>query len=297
MRHVFVPGLFVLALSCASTPPAAAPAASHRAPPAATARADAPPRAPAAPGPTWAVKPFVGPLRQVDVEVAGAGRTFLFDTGGGLTVISPEVAEALGCTPTGRLVGFRMTGERIAMPYCRDVALTVAGQALTVPTVGVMDLNALMPPDWPKVAGMLSLHTLAGHVVTVDLGHDRVVVDPAGAAPTPVRFVRQASGVSLTALVETKLAGTAHWFLVDSGCFVDGVMLAPHAANVLGFDVAAAVTEKGAAPLEQVAVDIAGLGAVSGPALVKDIIYDGVVCAPVLTQHAMTLDLRPAAFE
>lgn len=61
----------------------------------------------------------------VKAIVGGKERTFLFDTGEGITMISPPGAADLGCEPWGNIVGFRMLGERFDAPRCDDVKLEI----------------------------------------------------------------------------------------------------------------------------------------------------------------------------
>ena len=49
----------------------------------------------------------------VEAEVAGRKRTFLFDTGEGVTMVSPALAKEIGCDPWGNVTAFRMLGERL----------------------------------------------------------------------------------------------------------------------------------------------------------------------------------------
>jgi len=62
-------------------------------------------------------------LITVDVEIGGKTLTFLLDTGGGVTIVSPETAALAGCTPFGRATGFRWNGERLDLPRCRSVPM------------------------------------------------------------------------------------------------------------------------------------------------------------------------------
>src|SRR5262249_14490778 len=57
--------------------------------------------------------PYVDLLRTVKVRIGTLETPFLFDTGGGATVISLETAKAIGCTPFGRGTGFRHDGGRL----------------------------------------------------------------------------------------------------------------------------------------------------------------------------------------
>ena len=69
--------------------------------------AEVAPRAPV----VVSLEPYVGKLRQAQ-PTAPPGTHFLFDSGGGLTLLSPAVAASLHCTPYTRLSALRMHGDR-----------------------------------------------------------------------------------------------------------------------------------------------------------------------------------------
>ena len=248
------------------------------------------------------VAPFKGKLRSVSVKAAGKQQTFLFDTGGGVTVLTPAVAKAMGCKPSGRVTGFRMTGQRVDMPTCDDITLEIGGLKVHHATVGVMDINRLFPPGWPRVGGLISLQSFRGKIIYLELGRGRVMVlDWKGNALAPIRFTRQASGLSVVPLLPVDAAGRRLWFLLDSGCFVDGFIVAPHAARLLGHEAklpvsggATSTPRSPAAKIDKIFVKGPHFGEATLPALVKDIIYDGVICAPLINSRHFTLDLRGA---
>src|SRR5512147_429337 len=95
---------------------ASRPAAGTQAPPLAQAAASEIP-----------LVPYVGRLRSVRGVVAGRTVDLLFDSGGGWTFLSPELARHAGCEPAGRAVGLRMTGERIEAPLCASVPVQLGG--------------------------------------------------------------------------------------------------------------------------------------------------------------------------
>lgn len=52
-------------------------------------------------------------LRTVEVTVNGHESPFIFDTGAGMTVVTPEEARYAGCTPFGQVTGFRADGGKV----------------------------------------------------------------------------------------------------------------------------------------------------------------------------------------
>jgi hypothetical protein len=63
--------------------------------------------------------PYLGRLRTLDVTVAGETLPFLFDTAGGVTLLTVEAAERAGCEPFGAGVGFRHDGSPVTLSRCR----------------------------------------------------------------------------------------------------------------------------------------------------------------------------------
>src|SRR6266511_2645490 len=79
----------------------------------------------------------------VRVEVAGKERLFQFDTGGGVSFITPALAKKLGCEKGARLVGFRMTGDKLDTPRCDNISIAISGQHFTIPAAGIYDTGEL----------------------------------------------------------------------------------------------------------------------------------------------------------
>jgi hypothetical protein len=223
-------------------------------------------------------------LRSVQVEVGGESRRLLFDTGAGITAVSPAVAEAIGCEPYGRLTGHRQTDERLDMPLCPEVTLTIGGRPLALAPAGVFDVDALLPEDWPRVDGVVGLNAFAGRVVALDLGCGELEVDaavPTNAEPVRVRVARETEGVGLAvyAAVDTTRPDASAWFLLDSGN-TGPVLVAEHIAELL------AVEGEGAHRL-----DFSGFGSRETPVAVMDLIHDGNIGAAFLAEHRLYLNL------
>jgi hypothetical protein len=128
------------------------------------------------------LRPYFRELRTVDVVSGRDTLVFLLDTGGGHTLVTPEVAVRLGCEPYGRSVGHRMSGERVEFQWCGFLPLVLEGIALHDATVAVFDLGAVLPRELPALDGVLALPSLRGHVVTLDLAGARVPAARAGRA-------------------------------------------------------------------------------------------------------------------
>lgn len=249
------------------------------------------PRLPARPGPiVIPLQPYAGTdLRTVAVVLGDSARPFIFDTGAGFTVITPDETDAARCTPFGRIVGFRADGQQIAMQRCGPVRLGIGGYQ-AAGEVGVFDLSALLGKGAPPVGGLVGLESFGGRAITLDLAHDRVTVETPASLAARVRtmhaiHVRLARGPGgdIDPFIEARADTGTVWLEVDSGN--NGpVFLAPHALRQLGLAV-----DKG----KRVAtsLNVIGLGPVPATAAQRDMVYDGQLDPAFLRRIVLTIDL------
>ena len=228
-------------------------------------------------------------LLQTEVEVGGERLPFLFDTGAGMTCLTPATAEILGCSPAGRVTGFRKSGERINGPKCEAVPLLLDGKVQVEADCMVLDLMKLLPPDWPPLSGAIALNSVAGRA----LGLYRARQARVGATPDAVmdgtgwregraRIAREVGGASLTMFVAIETPQTTLWFLLDTGN-TGPTLIAPHAAALLG------ITDKGQP--QQVTVKATGVGTLPLDAVIQEMIHDGLIGLPAMEDWDLVMDL------
>jgi predicted aspartyl protease len=236
--------------------------------------------------------PYLGRLRTVSVAVGDTTLPYIFDTGGGVTMITPDVAAAIGCDPFGRVVVFRHNGEPVAMQRCPQVALRLPGWSVAPREVGVFDLMSLLPDGVPALGGIVGLGAFDGDVLTLQLAHNRVIIESeaslarrvAGATELRMREEHQAAGRSVDAFLAFDGDRGPLWFELDSGN-TGAVLIAPHVARALGLDLS--TTEP-----RRVTLTLAGYGPVTVAALEQDdLVYDGLLSAAFLEGVTLTLDL------
>jgi hypothetical protein len=182
-------------------------------------------------------------MMTVKAVVNGQEGRFMFDTGGGISYISPDFAKRAGCDPWGQITGFMLTGQRLDMPRCDRLAFDVKGLHLAAPSLGVYDIGKFMPPNTPAIDGSLALDVFANSAITLSLAHKRLTVESASSlresmkkgTELPIRLVREAEGLSLSivAAVQTQ-KGTA-WMEIDSGNGGAHV-IGKHMAPIFGLD-------------------------------------------------------------
>ncbi|HET7550072.1 MAG TPA: retropepsin-like aspartic protease [Gemmatimonadaceae bacterium] len=275
-------GLLALAAATASTLPAQA--AQLAVPPAVRTAAAAPTVIP--------LQRHAGHLRTISVRVGNDTVDYLFDTGGGTTVISPRDSAALGCTPGGKQFGVRLTGEALSGRTCANVTLGVGPLEVT-DDVGVMDLGRILGPRAPAVRGMISLASFRGRLLTVDLAHDILVLEtPASLeararsmTPVDVRLATGEAGGMLGAFVGVRTPdGAELWLEWDSENGAP-TLLASYAVAMLGGDSTARRADLHL-PLA------AGVDATVPVMMKADMIHDGVLSAGFIERAVWTLDLE-----
>jgi hypothetical protein len=246
---------------------------------------------------TLALTRHTSGLRYIDVGVAAKAYTFLFDTGAGLTVMSPEVAQSAGCTPMGRLARHQLRGERIDLERCAAVGLGIDAISIQAPLVGVTDIGAKLPPGSPPAHGVVALDAFAPRAVTLDLGHDKVILETAQslakrtpAATLPLRLARPALGAALEAFIGVSTPQGTLWLLLDSGN-LDDVLLTSQAATALGQTVPAP-DASGRRRLTAVPLALGGAATSAAVTIDDTLSYDGVLNVAVLQQLVITLDFK-----
>jgi hypothetical protein len=231
-------------------------------------------------------------IRSVQAVVAGHAATMLFDTGGGLTMISPSLAAKIGCQPWGRLTGYRMTGERIDVQQCNDVDLVLGAYHVRAPVVGVLDLNKFLPPDAAPLDGSIALDAFDGHAITIDLARNVVTVETPeslrartrSAREGKLRIERQLQGAALDVHVAAATPRGPIWLQLDSGNG-GALLVSKTVAPLVGLDATKPAPRRGT-------VTLLGGVEVAGDFATPDFIIDGNLGMPFLSQWVLTLDLR-----
>lgn len=224
-------------------------------------------------------------------NIGGAERKLLFDTGGGLTLLHPDVLKAANCELWGRMTGFRMFGQRGDGPRCNAMDLYVGDIALRPPVLGPIDLGLLNPAD-AELDGIAALNMFEGRTITLNLGEGEVIVESPASfeeriramRPLRVRLKREVEGVALAIMTEVDTKRGPIWMELDSG---NGgtVLIAKHNAELFGLNP----DEEGR---QSVRFDVAeGVEVNSNHAFTPDMIMDGNLGMPFLHDWIITVDL------
>lgn len=237
------------------------------------------------------LSPYVGRLRTVTVTVNGEPLTLLFDTGGGQTLVTPLVAQRVGCRDDGVSTGFRMSGERVRFRQCGRAELALGDVTRELPSLAVFDLNAMLPAELPHLDGLLALDALAEIPFTLELGANRLTLESASslrariadAASVDMRVATGVDGGSAIVFLSARApSGQNLWLELDSGNLAT-VLLAEHVrvdadnSAVAAGDVRLTLGTIATAPLAYEK---------------RELILDGALNAEFLERYAVTIDLR-----
>ncbi len=234
--------------------------------------------------------PWFRDLRTVRAVTEVDTLTLLVDTGGGATLITPAAARRRGCRPYGRDVGHRMSGEPVEFARCDSLRFSLAGWDRRLEPVAVFDVNALLPPELPRLDGVLALDAFVGQVVTLDWPGGRLVVHAPhtsaaalDAGGIPYRAATGPTGRMLTVFAEVAGRRGPLWFLLDSGN-LRGTLLDAH------IERDSLLASAG----ESVELHIGQRDPIRVSALTDTLIVDGVLGTDYLQRGSVVLDLRTA---
>lgn len=232
-----------------------------------------------------------GHLRTIKVRAGTDSADYLFDTGGGVTVISPQDSALLGCTPGGQGFGVRLTGEVLSGHTCANVTLGVGPFTVTT-DAGVTDLAKMLGSRAPAVRGQVALDAFEGRALTLDLAHERMIVEtPSSLAarvrhmtPLPMRVATGEHGGQLTVYVGLRAHnGAMLWFEWDSENNAS-TLVSPMALALLGGDSTSRMSD--------LPVTLApGLDVVIPMMTKGNMIHDGVLSAGFMERAVWTVDL------
>jgi hypothetical protein len=236
------------------------------------------------------MSPYLRYQATLRASVNGVDGVFTFDTGEGVSAISPQFAAAIGCRPWGRITGFRMTGERIATQHCDGLSFETAGVKLQVPTAITLDVMALMGGSVPHLDGAIGLDAFAQRSVTIVPRKCLIMETPRSLhartrllRELPVRLVRDAEGVALAVDAAVPTPDGTAWMELDTGNG-GSTVVANHIAPLLNMPL-------NLSNASEFAFSLANGLTVRTPVRTEELIMDGNIGARFLNDWVMTLDL------
>lgn len=237
----------------------------------------------------------LGKAATINVQIGAKTYPFLFDTGGGITLISPAIAKEIGCTPFGQVTGFNAGGTRLDFKRCDNVDLKM-GNYSTRSNVGVFEVMTLFSPDTKEIGGFVSLQTFENRVITIDLSGNKLIVENENSLaerikdmkPLESRIGSQGGGAVIDIFVAANTPKGKIWMEFDTGNF-STLQFSPHAQEMLGINFDAPNKAKMIKPVK---LDIVGLGEIEANGRERAMIYDGMINYETAAKMIVTIDLR-----
>ncbi len=234
-------------------------------------------------------------LKAVNVEIDGMPFNFLFDTGAGVTLLTPEALKKLGRKSFGNAVGYRMKGEKVSYQWCDSIQLHLGEYTHFHQQVGVWELNVALPKDWPIIDGVISLATFQDQCITLDLGNNQIVVENQKTCHEKLEsgkllqavFANGFTGMEKSIFIEEVRNGHTYRFLMDSGN-LDKVKLSYATCN--DWNISTDSTS-GRQDVGEINYSLSNKTN-QLPTVVDDIIYDGVYNFDLIANHIITISTK-----
>jgi hypothetical protein len=228
-------------------------------------------------------------LWKVNLTVKGKPGAFLFDTGGGVTLLTEEFSKGIDCKYWGRNTGYNMFGKRGDGPHCDGVQLIAGDVALTPVNIGKIDFGGQFPGD-KDPDGLLSLDAFDGKIITIDQKAATLTIETEQSLKKriksmkeyPFRLARECSGRCLGAFLGVNTPDGMTWMNIDTGAGGVSLISKEYAPSV-GLDP----NKKEQQLNFQLSPDVI----IGGPVMVTDMIMDGNLGQPFLSKYIVTLDL------
>lgn len=228
-------------------------------------------------------------LWTVHLTVKGKEGDFLFDTGGGVTLLTESFLKGVDCKFWGRNTGYNMFGEKGSGPHCDNVTLNAGNVSLVPVNVGKFDFGDRFAGDRTP-DGILSLDAFDGKAITIDQNAATITIETAASlakrtkqmTEMPLRVSRECSARCLSIFAGVPTSAGMTWLVLDSGAGGVSLISKDHAA-LFNLDPEAKDQR-----LEHLAAP--GIP-IDSPVVVADMIMDGNLGQPFLSQYVVTIDL------
>jgi predicted aspartyl protease len=228
-------------------------------------------------------------LWKVHITVKGKPGDFLLDTGGGVTLLTEEFSRGVDCKYWGRTTGYNMFGKKSEGPHCDNVELKAGDVALTPVNIGKIDFGDQFAGD-KTPDGLLALDAFDGKVITLDQKAATLTIETPRTLSTrikvakelPVRLVRDCSARCLNAFIGVPTPAGMTWLILDSGAGGVSLISKDH-AEVFGLDPNRKQQQLKFAAAPGIPID--------SPVMLADMIMDGNLGQPFMSQYVITFDL------
>lgn len=238
---------------------------------------------------------ILGKTPTVEVIVNGKVRTFYFDTGGGVSFFSPEIAKEMNCSPISGAAGYNAGGMKFTLKRCEDIDLKISDLSIKR-DVYVADPTPFFPNAKAKIDGSIALDVFDNRILTIDMAGNRLWVETEKSFKQKTknmkeltsRLSREVAGSALDIFIAAKTPKGKIWMLFDTGN-TNKLLFTPSAQNQLGIDFNGENNEK---IIKPVSLDIIGIGEFKADGREREMIYDGMLNYEVIEKMTFTVDFR-----
>lgn len=228
-------------------------------------------------------------LWKVHLIIQGKPGDFLFDTGGGITMLSEDFAKDISCNFWGRTTGYNMFGIREDGAHCDSLKITIGNVLLSPSNVGKIDFGDRFSGD-KTPDGLLSLDAFEGKVITLDQKAGTLIIETPNSLAKrtknlkayPMRVSRECSGRCLSVFMGVPTKEGMSWLLLDSGA--GGVSL-------ISKEYAKAFGLNPELKEQKLSYNMDNDIAIESPVIVTDMIMDGNLGQPFMSKYCITFDL------
>lgn len=243
------------------------------------------------------LKPYFRELKSVDIIINGKKYDFLFDSGGGETFISTDIAKLLNKEIYGGITGIRMNGEMIKYQKADSVTIKAGATEIFHQTIGVWDIMSVLPKELPEIDGVLSLKSFENDILTIDLSKNILIIENKASskkqfktkALIPSRFANGNDGAELTIFIGIPKQSHTYWFLFDTGN-IGPMILSPECALLWGLQ--SNTKDSISADIKTKVEFIIGKNKIEASPLSKKIIYDGALNFESISKYIFTIDFK-----
>jgi len=233
-------------------------------------------------------------LWKIHITVNGKPGDFLFDTGAGMTFVTDEFSKGMDCKYWGRITGYNMFGKKADGPHCDNVQV-VAGNVLLAPVnIGKINFGGQFPGD-KDPDGLLALDAFDGKAITLDQKAATVTIETERSLKKrvqamkefPIRIARDCSARCLSAFLGVNTPDGMTWMNLDTGAGGVSLMSKEYAKT---FRLDPDKKE------QQLNFQLSPGIVIGGPVMITDMIMDGNLGQPFLSQYVVTIDIRNSRF-
>ncbi|HET9057990.1 MAG TPA: hypothetical protein VFN30_14175 [Chitinophagaceae bacterium] len=238
---------------------------------------------------------YAGNLKTLEVTIKDKKYKFLFDTGGGETFVSPEIAMLFGRDVYGNNTGFRMHGEKITYKRTDSIFLSLNNTKLFFESAGVWDLMSILPADFPKLYGIISLKSFSQNILTINLKDNYLIVENKNSYKKRIQkmnlvnsfFANGLDGREVNIFVGVNKGSHTYRFLFDSGN-IGEMLLSNQTAFEWGL-----IKDTSSQNKEPLTVNFyLGKKHITNTALPSNIIYDGALNFAIISKYIFTINFQ-----